>query len=506
MHSFTRALPAIAGGVALAAVATATPALAKVEGDTIILGAAVSLSGKYTTAGNHTKKGYDLAVKRLNEMGGIKVGGKRYKLAIKYYDDESTPARGAQLAERLIQQDGIKFMLGPYSSGLTKAIAPVTEKYKIPMVEGNGASRSLFNKGYRYLFAVLSTSEQYLAEAINLAAEQARKAGRDPSSLKVAIAVENDPFSLDVRAGVIDDAARYGMQVVIDDKLPKEINDMSATLNKVKALKPDLLVVSGHSKGAALVTRQVAEMRVDVPMLAITHCESAKVDDKAKFGDNANYTLCATQWAPTMTYKDRWFGSAGEYAKTFEKVYGYVPPYQAAESTAAVLVYIDALERAGLTVRTQSAISVTAVAEPYIRRRAIRHLEKGRIVIFAAGTGNPYMTTDTAAALRAIEIDADALLMAKKDVDGVFEADPAKQPSARKFLTLSYLDAINRRLQVMDPTALTLCMENSLPITVFNLRAPHSIERAASGNDNGTRVGDFDTVLEDAPEPAKPSR
>jgi len=163
----------------------------------------------------------------------------------------------------------------------------------------------------------------------------------------------------------------------------------------------------------------------------------------------------------------------------------------------------DALERNGLTVRTQSAITVTAVAEPYIRRRAIRHLEKGRIVIFAAGTGNPYMTTDTAAALRAIEIDADILLMAKKNVNGVYEADPAKDPSARKFLRLSYLDALNRRLQVMDSTALSLCMENSLPIVVFNLRMPRSIELAAARKDDGTIVGDFETVLEDASASAK---
>ncbi len=161
----------------------------------------------------------------------------------------------------------------------------------------------------------------------------------------------------------------------------------------------------------------------------------------------------------------------------------------------------DALERSGLTVRTQSAITVTAVAEPYIRRRAIRHLEKGRVVIFAAGTGNPYMTTDTAAALRAIEIDADVLLMAKKNVDGVYEADPIKDPTARKFLTLSYLDALNRRLQVMDSTALSLCMENSLPIVVFDLRAPDSVVRAASGRHTGTVVSEAKTALRE-PAPA----
>ncbi len=166
----------------------------------------------------------------------------------------------------------------------------------------------------------------------------------------------------------------------------------------------------------------------------------------------------------------------------------------------------DAPERTGLTVRTQSAINVTAVAEPYIRRRAIRHLDKGRVVVFAAGTGNPYMTTDTAAALRAIEVDADVLLMAKKNVNGVFEADPLEDPTARKFRTLSYLDALNRRLQVMDSTALSLCMENSLPIIVFNLRMPRSIELAAAGKHSGTSIGDSETVMEDASTAAKPSR
>jgi uridylate kinase len=155
----------------------------------------------------------------------------------------------------------------------------------------------------------------------------------------------------------------------------------------------------------------------------------------------------------------------------------------------------DALEKAGLAVRTQSAIAIQAVAEPYIRRRAIRHLEKGRVVIFAAGTGNPYMTTDTAAALRAIEIDAQVVLMAKNQVDGVYDADPSKVPTARRFETLSYIDAISRRLEVMDSTALSLCMENSLPIVVFDLGAPSSIERAACGEKIGTLVTEEESVL-----------
>ncbi len=335
----------LALGTAAAVLVAAMPVGAKVKGNTIYFGAAVSFTGKYSTAGKHTKNGYELAVKRINAMGGVKVGGKSYKIKIIYYDDESTPARGAQLAERLIKQDGVKFMLGPYSSGLTKAIAPVTEKYKIPMVEGNGASRSLFNKGYRYLFAVLSTSDFYLREAVNLAAEVAQLSKKDPKRVKVALAIENDPFSQDIRAGVLEDAKRWGMKVVIDDKLPPELNDMSATLTKVKVLRPDLLVISGHSKGATLAIKQLSQKKINVPMLAITHCEAAKVIKN--FGALADYTLCAAQWAPPLTYKDKWFGPSIDYAKRFEKEYGYVPPYQAAESTAAVLVYVDALARAG---------------------------------------------------------------------------------------------------------------------------------------------------------------
>jgi len=147
----------------------------------------------------------------------------------------------------------------------------------------------------------------------------------------------------------------------------------------------------------------------------------------------------------------------------------------------------DALERQGCKTRVMSAIEMHQVAEPYIRRRATRHLEKGRIVIFAAGTGNPYFTTDTAAALRATEIHADVLLKATK-VDGVFDADPKKVLDAKKFETLSYIDVLNRGLQVMDATAISLCMDNRLPIVVFNLTVRGNIKRVVCGDEIGTWV------------------
>jgi uridylate kinase len=147
----------------------------------------------------------------------------------------------------------------------------------------------------------------------------------------------------------------------------------------------------------------------------------------------------------------------------------------------------DALEQEGVVTRVLTAIEMRSVAEPFIRRRAIRHIEKGRVVVFAAGTGNPYFTTDTAAALRAMEIKAEVILKATK-VDGIYSADPMIDPAATKFDTLSYLDVLDRRLKVMDATAISLCMDNKLPIVVFNLRTHGNMKRAILGEPIGTTV------------------
>ena len=151
------------------------------------------------------------------------------------------------------------------------------------------------------------------------------------------------------------------------------------------------------------------------------------------------------------------------------------------------LALMDAIERAGIPTRVQSALEMRSVAEPYIRRRAIRHLEKGRVVILGGGTGNPYFSTDTAAALRAMEIGANVLIKATK-VDGVYDADPKTNPDAQRFDRLTYIEALNRRLQVMDATALSLCMDNELPILVLNLWDESALRRALYGEPVGTLV------------------
>ncbi|MFQ3355371.1 MAG: branched-chain amino acid transport system substrate-binding protein [Paracoccaceae bacterium] len=368
--------------------------------ETIVLGSAISLSGKYSTNGLHTQRGYDFAVERINSTGGVNVGGKNYQLEIKYYDDESTPARAAQLVERLIQQDGVQFMLGPYGSGLTKAVAPVSEKFGVPMVEAEGASRSLFTQGYKYLFAVLSTSEQYLAPAIELAAAKAKAAGKDPSSVRVAMAFENDPFSLDVREGVLTAAKKYGMKIVIDDKLPADLSDMSTTLTKAKALKPDVLLVSGHSKGAATAGRQIGEMRIQADIVAITHCEAAKVDEK--FPSAADGMLCPTQWVEGSAEKDDIFGNAAKWNDDFKVAYPSYKtvPYQTAQASAAVLVYKVAFEAAGSLdqVKVRDALSAIDIETFYGN---IKFSEAGNNIAkpmfmrqISGGTYNAIITAD----------------------------------------------------------------------------------------------------------------
>jgi len=337
--------------IASAAMAMAVSATSvnAAECEELVLGSAISLTGKYATNGVHAKNGYEFAISKIKENGGIKVDDKCYNFKVIYYDDESKGDRGATLAERLISQDKVQYMLGPYSSGLTKAIAPVTERYKIPMVEAEGASRSLFNKGYKYLFAVLSTSEQYLASAVTLAAEKAEEQGGKASDVRVAVAVENDPFSLDIRAGVLEDAEKLGMKVIVDEKLPRDLSDMSSILTKVKLLKPDLLIISGHSKGAATAVRQIGEQNIKVPMIALTHCEAADVT--GNFGKAANDILCSTQWAETLSYEDEIFGTAANYETEFKTAYPEYKekkvPYQTAQASAAVYVFKDAFERAG---------------------------------------------------------------------------------------------------------------------------------------------------------------
>ena len=202
-------------------------------------------------------------------------------------------------------------------------------------------------------------------------------------------------------------------------------------------------------------------------------------------GDIAAVTKQGIQVAIVVGGGNIWRGLSGS-AKGMDRVSADYMGMLATVMNSLALQ--DALEKQGIATRVQTAINMQQVAEPYIRRRAIRHMEKGRVVIFGAGTGNPYFSTDTTAALRAAEIEADAILMAKKFVDGVYDSDPKINADAKKFDRLTYLDVIQKELGVMDATATTLCMTNDIPILVFSIDIPGNIIAAASGKEVGTIV------------------
>ncbi|MBI3550707.1 MAG: amino acid ABC transporter substrate-binding protein [Elusimicrobia bacterium] len=311
----------------------------------IILGASLPTTGKYAVDGNLTLNGYKIGVDRVNARGGVKVGDKTYKLKLVHTDNQSLPEKVAEDTERQITKEGIKFLLGSYSSALIQVQGPIIEKHKTPFVEAEGADRSLFNQGNKYFFGVLNTADAYVLPAIDLLAEKAKATGQDVMTLKVAIAVEPDPFSRDIRAGALEAAKKHGMSVVVDGELPKDLSDMTPILEKVKLAKPTILVVSGHAKGASLLAKQLTSMKVEVPMVAVTHCDSAKLIEN--FGKAVEGFLCPSQWDDSLPLKDRWFDTAAAYGKSYKEEFKQEAAYQAAQASAAILVYANAFEKAG---------------------------------------------------------------------------------------------------------------------------------------------------------------
>ena len=348
----------------------------------ITLGAALSASGRYKVSGNDTYNGYELAVDRINQAGGVRVDGEKYILKIETYDDKSDPARGSKIAERLIIEDGIKFMLGPYSSEMTKAVVGVTEHFKVPLVEAEGASSDLFNRGFRYIYGLLSTCENYLSDVIDLAAERAREAGGDPSDLKLAIAVQFERFSLCVRAAVVEHAEKYGMKIVVDEKLPREITTMTWFLERVRDADPDVLLISGHSMAAEVGVRQMHEMGIRVPVTAITHCEAARITEVFPAATTEGI-YCPAQWAASLPYKGDLFGTAMDFSNTMKSAYPDEKydevPYQAASAAAAVIVWKDAFERANSfdTEKLRDALAETDLMTFYGR---IKFAPTGQII------------------------------------------------------------------------------------------------------------------------------
>ena len=304
----------------------------------IYLGAAVSETGRFSREGKDTRQGYLVWLDWVNnEYGGIKVGDERYKVEIAMYDDEGDPDTAARLVEKLINEDRVDFLLGPYSSFLTQSASAIAEKYGKIMIEGNGSAETLFERGFQNLFAVLTPAVDYTRTALQLLADIGAKT--------VVIAYEDTAFPTSVADGAQSWAAEYGLEVLGVETYPVNVADVSGIMSKFKELEPDIFVGGGHFNDAILFIRAAKELDFNPKAMVITVGPSnPKLIEEV--GADAEYVIGPTQWEASMSYADDYFGTAAEYAARYEKMWGEPPTYQAAESTATALALHIAIEHA----------------------------------------------------------------------------------------------------------------------------------------------------------------
>ena len=313
-----------------------------VQADNVIrFGASLSLTGRMATEGRRVRDGYDFYMKHINARGGIPIKGEKYRVEIVYYDDESDPKTATRLVEKLIVEDKIKFLLGPYSSSCTFPASTIAEKYEIPMVAAHGAATNIFERGYKYLFATLNTVDQYTGNILKMAAELT------PRPKTLALINENVLFPQQGMDGAERQGKELGFDLVYREKYPTGTKDLSSMLAAVRDKKPDILLAGGYTADMILLVKQAKEMGLKPKMFGFLlgptlpgFVESLKQE--------AEYLLEPIQWSSNMPWKDDVFGySAAEFSRLFEKDFGYKPDYHPPQSAAALLVYHHALQKTG---------------------------------------------------------------------------------------------------------------------------------------------------------------
>lgn len=307
--------------------------------DTIRFGAALSFTGRASREGRLSRHGMEIWRDVANQKGGIKVGDKSYKADIKFYDDESDPKTTAKLVEKLITEDGIKFILGPYGSTPSFAASAITEKYKALIVVGMGSAEAIFERGFKYLFGPLTTASLYLVDSLKLVAVQ------KPKPETVAIIFKNELFSMQSAEGGKKVAEGLGLKVVYFEKYPPDARDLSSIITVVRAKNPDIFIVSGHFADSFLAVKQAKELKLN-PKVIIGNVGVATPDFITSLKEDAESILGPTQWVPNQKTRDAVLGSAEDYARLYEKTYGYIPDYHSAGQSVAPLIFQLAIEKA----------------------------------------------------------------------------------------------------------------------------------------------------------------
>lgn len=308
--------------------------------DEIWFGAALSLTGKLAKEGNLVKNGYELWKETVNKKGGIKIGGKNYKVSVRYYDDESDPNRGAKLVEKLITEDKIKLILGPYGSESVFATSAITEKYGAIMVQGGAAADKLYTRGFKNLFGIYTVATEYMDDTLEMLKD------KSPKPETVAIVYSNDLFSAQVARGAKASAEKYGYKIVFYQDYPKGTQDLSTVIVNIKGKNPDIILGCGHFQDTVIIVKQLKDYKVNPRALAFSVGPTLSDFVESLKGDSEN-VMGSAQWTSTLKYKDPVFGSNQEFVKAYKAKYNEDPNYHSAGGASAAVIFQKAIEKAG---------------------------------------------------------------------------------------------------------------------------------------------------------------
>ncbi|QDL38974.1 amino acid ABC transporter substrate-binding protein [Rhodoferax sediminis] len=323
----------------LAACIAAAPAGAALAQD-VVLGASVQLTGPVANTGRYYRDAYQLAIDKINAAGGVKITGQSHKLALKLYDNQSDVNLSVRQYTQLVSQDKVNLLLGPFASNFALADSAVSEKYKVPMVQGGGASDQIFARNFKYVFGTLAPASNYFGSTIDML-----KALKTPPKT-VALLYADDAFDVSVAEGTRPMLKKAGFDVVMDERYSSNTSDFNSLLSQIKSKNVDVVLVAGHETEILNFVRQAKSLAVAPKMYSFTVGVPSE-DFRKALGKDADYAFGMTAWLPTPALKDRWFGDAAQFAKEYKAKFGYDPDYHAASGVADVEALVQAMEDAG---------------------------------------------------------------------------------------------------------------------------------------------------------------
>ena len=328
----------------------------------IKLGCAISFTGGESRTGKLYRDSYDMAVEQINKNGGVKVGNQTYQLKIVYYDDESDPTKSSKFVEKLIAEDKVNFLLGPYSSGITIPDSLVAQRYKVPMIEGGGASGKIFSRGNKYIFGTLPPAGQYFKSTLEMLKTF------KPAPKTIAILYADDKFDVSVAEGTSELANEMGFNVVLHEKYAEAATDFNSILTKIKATGVEVVLVAGHTEESLNFTQQAKELNVSPKLISMTVGPS-EADFRKSLGKDAEYIYGVASWSTQMNFIGYLFNDTKEFVKLFKEKFNYDPDYHNASGIADVAIFKDAIERAGTLdkEKVRDAIAATNLSTIYGR-------------------------------------------------------------------------------------------------------------------------------------------